>query len=95
MKVLEHDRLWDEPVILEAGGRVLRVQSTRDAYLCLKNHWSSSTTAGEARKAALVICEEWLLKGVAAPDVARQAFLNAALEAGYRAKSWMDGGAAS
>lgn len=35
--MLTQDRLWSEAVILEAGeNRVLRVQSTRDAFLCLK-----------------------------------------------------------
>jgi len=39
VKVLTQDRLWSEAVILEEPRRVLRVQSTRDAFLCLKNHW--------------------------------------------------------
>lgn len=95
MMSLETDRLWSEPVLLEGADHVLRVQSTRDAFLCLKNHWQTSTTGEEARKAALIICERALNEGCHDPDLARRAFLEAAIEAGYRAKSWIDGGTAS
>lgn len=87
MTNLEVDRLWDEPVILDRDGRVLQVQSTRDAYLCLKNHWP--VESGSAKAAAVTTCEAGLL-GSTTPDAARQAFLEAAEEAGWRVKSWTD-----
>lgn len=85
MVELEVDRLWSEPVILDRGGRVLRVQSTRDAYLCLKNHWPID--GGPAKLTALATCEAGLL-GSATPDAARQAFIEAAREAGWNIRSW-------
>ncbi|MCA1494710.1 DUF982 domain-containing protein [Sinorhizobium alkalisoli] len=84
MVELNIDRQWDEPVILEAGERVLRVQSTRDALLCLKNHWRSP---GPARQAAMSGCEA-ALAGDASPDAALEAFLDAASEAGFRVSRW-------
>ncbi|WP_095694348.1 DUF982 domain-containing protein [Sinorhizobium sojae] len=81
---LNVDRQWDEPVILEADERVLRVQSTRDALLCLKNHWRS---AGPARQAAMSDCEAALM-GDGSPDAALEAFLEAANEAGFRVSRW-------
>lgn len=39
MMDLEVDRLWNEPVILDREGHLLRVQSTRSLSV-LENHWS-------------------------------------------------------
>lgn len=74
--MLTQDRLWSEAVILEAGeNRVLRVQSTRDAFLCLKNHWPIAD--GEAKRDAFAACER-VIDGDDEPDVARTAFIKAA-----------------
>lgn len=85
MVELNVDRLWDEPVILEEADRVLRVQSTRDALLCLKNHWPQTT--GSGRETALSECIA-ALNGDASPAVAQSAFLDAATEAGFRVNRW-------
>ena len=84
--MLTQDRLWSEAVILEAGeNRVLRVQSTRDAFLCLKNHWPIAD--GEAKRDAFVACER-VIDGDDEPDVARTAFIKAAEEAQFSVHSW-------
>lgn len=85
MVELTVDRLWDEPVILEKDDRVFRVQSTRDAFLCLKNHWPQ--TASPARETALSTCAA-ALSGDASPAVAQSTFLDAATEAGFRVSRW-------
>jgi len=72
-------------VILDGGGRMLRVQSTRDAYLCLKNHWPLHE--GSAKAVAVATCQAGLLVSTM-PDAARQAFLDAAKEAGWHIRSW-------
>lgn len=79
------DRLWDEAVVLEAERQVLRVQSTRDALLCLKNHWPIAD--GPAALTALSLCEQGLA-GDDDPGFARRAFIEAAREAGFRVNSW-------
>ncbi|MGN7752004.1 DUF982 domain-containing protein [Sinorhizobium sp. 22678] len=84
--MLTQDRLWSEAVILEAGeNRVLRVQSTRDAFLCLKNHWPVAD--GDAKREAFAACER-VIDGDDEPDVARAAFIKAAEEAQFRVHSW-------
>lgn len=80
------DRLWEEAVVLEGDGRVLRVQSTRDALLCLKNHWLEGD-GEEAARLALNICEQGLA-GDDDPGLARQAFIEAARQAGFKINSW-------
>ncbi|WEX74231.1 DUF982 domain-containing protein [Sinorhizobium numidicum] len=85
MPSLTQDRLWSEAVILEAADRVLRVQSTRDAFLCLKNHWPM--TDGKAKGDALAACDR-VIDGFDEPDVARAAFIKAAEEAQFRVHSW-------
>ncbi|EHK79215.1 hypothetical protein SM0020_04360 [Sinorhizobium meliloti CCNWSX0020] len=84
--MLTQDRLWSEAVILEAGeNRVLRVQSTRDAFLCLKNHWPIAD--GKAKRHAFTACER-VIDGDDEPDVARAAFIKAAEEAQFSVHSW-------
>ena len=83
--ILATDRLWDEAVVLEGTRQVLRVQSTRDALLCLKNHWPQQD--GAAATAARVACEKGLT-GDEDPGLARHAFIEAAREAGFRVNSW-------
>lgn len=84
--MLTQDRLWSEAVILEAGeNRVLRVQSTRDAFLCLKNHWPIAD--GEAKRDAFAACER-VIDGDDEPDVARTAFIKDAEEAQFSVHSW-------
>jgi hypothetical protein len=84
--MLTQDRLWSEAVILEASeNRVLRVQSTRDAFLCLKNHWPIAE--GDAKRDAFAACER-VIDGDDEPDVARAAFIRAAEEAQFRVHSW-------
>ncbi|PDT49743.1 DUF982 domain-containing protein [Sinorhizobium fredii] len=87
MPGLTQDRLWSEAVILEAPNRVLRVQSTRDAFLCLKNHWPLPDGDGSARSQALVMCDR-VIEGQDEPDVARAAFIKAAEEAHFAVHSW-------
>ncbi|WP_145926090.1 DUF982 domain-containing protein [Shinella sp. HZN7] len=79
------DRLWDEAVVLESGRQVLRVQSTRDALLCLKNHWPIED--GPAALMARSVCEQGLTSDDD-PAFARRAFIEAAKEAGFRVNSW-------
>jgi len=85
MSLFATDRLWAEAVVLEGDRQVLRVQSTRDALLCLKNHWPAG--GGPALRTAKDICE----RGLASDDdpaLARHAFIEAAKEAGFRVNSW-------
>ena len=85
MTLFATDRLWSEAVVLESGGRVLRVQSTRDAFLCLKNHWPDGD--GPALHTAKTACE----RGLASdddPGLALRAFVEAEKEAGFRVNSW-------
>jgi len=85
MTLFATDRLWADVVVLEGDGRVLCVQSTRDALLCLKNHWLE--TNGPALMAAKTVCE----RGLASdddPGLALRAFIEAAKEAGFRVNSW-------
>ncbi|MBN9057257.1 MAG: DUF982 domain-containing protein [Rhizobiales bacterium] len=79
------DRLWDEAVVLEGDRQVLRVQSTRDALLCLKNHWPIEN--GAAARTAQGVCERGLTSDDD-PALARRAFVEAAREAGFRVNSW-------
>lgn len=81
------DRLWDEPVILQGTGQVLRVLSTRDAILCLRNYWPLAD--GTAKREALSACEK-VLEDSLSPDLARTAFVEAAREADFRVNSWTD-----
>ncbi|MCA1369531.1 MULTISPECIES: DUF982 domain-containing protein [Ensifer] len=85
MSCLTQDRLWSEAVILEAPKRVLRVQSTRDACLCLKNHWPLAD--GPAKRSALAACDR-VIDGQDEPDAARTAFIKAAEEAKFHVHSW-------
>lgn len=85
MTIFATDRLWDEAVVLEGDRQVLRVQSTRDALLCLKNHWP--TEDGAAALAARRLCEQGLTSDDD-PALARRAFVEAAREAGFRVNSW-------
>lgn len=89
MIVYATDRLWQEAVVLEAGSRVLRVQSTRDAWLCLRNHWPDRES--EAAQKALALCEQGLAAAGDDPLIARQAFIEAARAAGFRVNSWTEG----
>jgi hypothetical protein len=79
------DRLWHEAVILEGGRQVLRVQSTRDALLCLRNHGPGADAA--ARATAIGLCENGLA-GDDDPALARDAFIAAAEEAGFQVNLW-------
>ena len=81
------DRLWSDAVIVTAPGRTLRVASTRDALLCLRNHWSGRAMA--SRNAAIRACEQ-VLRGDQVPDLARGAFVEAACAAGFDVKTWSD-----
>ncbi len=85
MTLFATDRLWDEAVVLEGERQVLRVQSTRDALLCLRNHWPLAD--GPAALTAKTLCEEGLASDDA-PAFARRAFVEAAKEAGFRVNSW-------
>ncbi|NRP21891.1 hypothetical protein LPJGGPFB_05150 [Ensifer adhaerens] len=82
---LKYDRLWDEEIFLEDGPRTLRVQSTRDAYLLLRNYWNVGE--GASRDKALAICKTVLSEN-ASPDKAREAFITAARDAGIKVNSW-------
>lgn len=85
MTLFATDRLWDEAVVLETDRQVLRVQSTRDALLCLKNHWP--TGDGPAVTAAKAACEQGLTSDED-PALARRAFIEAARQAGFNVNSW-------
>jgi hypothetical protein len=85
MTLFATDRLWADAVVLEGDGRVLRVQSTRDALLCLKNHWPAAD--GPALAAAKAACEQGLASDDD-PGLALRAFVEAAKEAGFRVNSW-------
>lgn len=85
MTIFATDRLWDEAVVLEGERQVLCVQSTRDALLCLKNHWPDSNRP--AASAARDTCEQGLTTDDD-PGHARRAFIDAATEAGFRINSW-------
>lgn len=85
MTIFATDRLWDEAVVLEGDGCLLRVQSTRDALLCLKNHWPSDD--GPAALLARSVCEQGLTSDDD-PAFARRALVEAAKEAGFRVNSW-------
>lgn len=87
MNVFATDRLWEEAVVLEGENQVLRVQSTRDALLCLKNHWPSEN--GPAAMTAKSVCEQGLASDDD-PAFARRAFIEAAKETGFRVNSWME-----
>lgn len=87
MTIFATDRLWDEAVVLEGDKQVLRVQSTRDGLLCLKNHWPLEN--GPAAMMAKSVCEQGLTSDDE-PDFARRAFIEAAKEAGFRVNSWME-----
>jgi Protein of unknown function (DUF982) len=82
MTIFATDRLWD------GDRQVLRVQSTRDALLCLKNHWPLAD--GPAALAAKSACEHGLASDDD-PALARRAFIEAAKEAGFRVNSWTTG----
>lgn len=85
MTIFATDRLWDEAAVLEGDEQVLRVQSTRDALLCLKNHWPIKD--GPAALMAKSVCEQGLASDDD-PAFARRAFIEAAKEAGFRVNSW-------
>jgi len=85
MSAYATDRLWHDAVILEDGRQVLRVQSTRDALLCLRNHWPRAD--GGARAMAIGLCEHGLA-GDDDPALARDAFIAAAEEAGFQVNLW-------
>jgi len=87
MNVFATDRLWEEAVVLEGDNQVLRVQSTRDALLCLKNHWPLEN--GPAAMTAKSVCEQGLASDDD-PAFARRAFIEAAKETGFRVNSWME-----
>lgn len=80
-----NDRLWSEAVILEAPGRQLRVESTRDAEICLRRYWP--VDEGRAWEIARDACQK-ALSGVTSPDSARRAFIEAAREAAFEIRSW-------
>lgn len=72
---------WDEPVMLacQKSGQFFLVATTEEAYQCLVSSWP--TAAGRAFFAALEICNNVSI-GKIDPKIARQAFINAAEEAG-------------
>ncbi|PWE54271.1 DUF982 domain-containing protein [Metarhizobium album] len=80
-----NDRLWSEAVIIEAPGRQLRVESTRDAEICLRRYWPLKD--GRALNLAREACQR-ALSGSASPDSARRAFVEAAREAEFEIRSW-------
>ena len=85
MTIFATDRLWDEAVVLEGAGCLLRVQSTRDGLLCLKNHWPIEN--GPLAATAKSVCEQGLTSDDD-PAFARRAFIEAAKEAGFRVNAW-------
>lgn len=74
-------KLWDEPVEIELRriGHYRVVTSTREAAECLMTRWPEP--GGPAHAAARRACLE-VLEGNAHPEVARQAFIDAAVEVG-------------
>jgi len=82
---LTKDRLWEEAVVLEAPGRVLRIISCRDAVLCLRRYWLEDDHP--TRQTALDRCE-LVLHGLEDPAAARESFLEAAMEAGFQINAW-------
>ncbi|MGO4441559.1 DUF982 domain-containing protein [Rhizobium sp. RAF56] len=78
------DQFWEEAVVLEAPGRILRVISCRDAAICLLNYWQGDHPT---RKAALDKCQ-FALNGNEEPESARVSFIEAAKEAGFQINSW-------
>lgn len=85
------DRLWSEAVLLESGNRQLRVESTRDAEICLRRYWP--VDEGRALRVAREACLR-ALSGAASPDSARRAFIEAAREAQFEIRSWSTQGKA-
>ena len=79
------DRLWSEAVLLESPGRQLRVESTRDAEICLRRYWP--VVEGRAFDIARDACVR-ALAGATSPDSARRAFIEAAREAQFEIRSW-------
>lgn len=79
-------KLWDKPVEIELGriGHCRVVTSTREAAECLMTRWPEA--GGPAQAAARRACLE-VLEGNAPPEVARQAFIDAAEEAGIFVRS--------
>jgi Protein of unknown function (DUF982) len=72
---------WDHPVMLVSRktGEVLVVTTTEEAYDCLFSNWP--TSEGRAFFAALEICNRVSI-GTIDRQIARQAFIEAAKEAG-------------
>lgn len=79
------DRLWEEAVLLEGQTQNLKVRSTRDALLCLTNHWPVKDGPSQVR--AEEICRS-VLSGASSPDDARTAFIEAAKDADFQVRSW-------
>lgn len=73
--------LWDEPVQIELRkiGHYRVVTNTREAVECLMVRWPKN--GGPAQAAARRICFD-VLDGNLPPEAARQAFVDAAVEAG-------------
>lgn len=74
-------KFWNKPVEIELGriGHYRAVTNTREAAECLMTRWPES--GGPAHAAARRACLE-VLEGKIPPDVARQAFIEAAEESG-------------
>ncbi len=79
-------KLWNKPVEVELGriGHFRAITSTREAAECLLTRWPES--AGPAHAAARRACLA-VLEGKAEPEVARQAFIDAAEESGIFVRS--------
>lgn len=73
---------WKKPVVLEMYGRpgIIQVGDTLDAALLLLRGWYSRRT--DAHMTAVLTCRD-VLKGRAQPGLARAAFIDAVLDAGY------------
>jgi hypothetical protein len=80
------DRSWKHAVILVGDTREMRVESLRDALICLRSFWP--VTEGRAFGLAMDACQR-ALRGSVSPDSARRAFRLASLEAGFAVRSWI------
>ena len=80
---------WDQAIELNLGGpgRYRTVRTTEDAAQCLMERWP--VDSGVAFTEALKACLE-ALEGNASSDAAREAFVDAAVEANIHIRSFDD-----
>jgi Protein of unknown function (DUF982) len=79
------DRRWSDALIIAREDREMRVESVRDAAICLKSYWP--TGEGRSYELAVKACEA-ALAGTMSPDSARRAFRAASEDAGFEIRSW-------